>query len=75
MLSTIDPKGDPITPADQMEGDPRMLQYFPDCDLHRLGATFHRTSATNIYKTKDGRYFHLHGKSSLQMLFTVGSCR
>jgi len=36
-------------------------KYFPSWDLHRQGATHHRASCTNIYKTKDGRFFHLHG--------------
>jgi hypothetical protein len=37
------------------------VKYFPDADLHRKQATFHRQSCINIYQTKDKRYFHLHG--------------
>jgi hypothetical protein len=40
---------------------PKMNDYFPSYDIHRQAATHHRNSTTNIYKTKDGRYFHLHG--------------
>jgi hypothetical protein len=41
--------------------DPKVLDYFPSYDIHRQAATYHRNSTTNIYKTKDGRFFHLHG--------------
>lgn len=33
---------------------------FPSTDLHNM-ATLHRILATNIYRTKDGRYYHVHG--------------
>lgn len=33
----------------------------PDYDIHKMGNSLHRGAATNIYKTRDGRYFHLHG--------------
>ena len=35
---------------------------FKSWDLHRAAASLHRALATNIYKTKDGRYYHVHGK-------------
>ncbi|EMR82315.1 hypothetical protein ACHAP3_005055 [Botrytis cinerea] len=38
-----------------------LAKWFPSTDIHRLQGTHHRASCTNIYKTKDGRYFHLHG--------------
>ncbi|KAM0320760.1 hypothetical protein ACHAO8_000051 [Botrytis cinerea] len=38
-----------------------LAKWFPSTDIHRLQGTYHRASCTNIYKTKDGRYFHLHG--------------
>jgi len=41
-----------------------LAKWFPSTDIHRLQGTHHRASCTNIYKTKDGRYFHLHGKSA-----------
>ena len=31
-------------------------------DFHRVSGSLHRRLATNIYRTKDGRYFHVHGK-------------
>ncbi|KAI1466673.1 CoA-transferase family III [Daldinia caldariorum] len=37
------------------------LQWFPSRDLHRFMASQHRILATNIYKTKDGRFYHIHG--------------
>jgi hypothetical protein len=33
---------------------------FPSCDVHRNSATIYRICASNIYKAKDERYFHLH---------------
>ncbi|KAI1151620.1 CoA-transferase family III [Nemania diffusa] len=38
-----------------------MDRLFPSRDLHRSSEGLHRTLATNIYKTKDGRYYHIHG--------------
>lgn len=32
-----------------------------DTDIHDSGKHRYRQMATNIYKTKDGRFFHLHG--------------
>ena len=56
LLVTIDPDGEKIRLS-----DPGVTKYFPSWDIHRQSATFHRESCTNIYKTKDGRFFHLHG--------------
>lgn len=47
-------QGKPLDPASTVE-------YFPNCDKHGAASTLHRSSATNIYKTKDGRFFHIHG--------------
>jgi hypothetical protein len=57
LLNTIDPDGEAV-------GYPKRLgyeKYFKDTDLHKHTSSFHRASATNIYRCKDGRYFHLHG--------------
>ncbi|GAP93263.1 hypothetical protein SAMD00023353_11600010 [Rosellinia necatrix] len=40
---------------------PEMAELFPNRDLHRAADGLHRTLATNIYKTKDGRCYHVHG--------------
>jgi hypothetical protein len=56
LVWTIDPDEENIK-----MGDPAYTKYFPSWDLHRQAATFHRDSCTNIYKTKDNRFFHLHG--------------
>lgn len=37
---------------------------FKNTDLHRATADQHRIMATNIYRTKDGRYYHTHGETS-----------
>ncbi|CZR63570.1 related to acyl-CoA transferases/carnitine dehydratase [Phialocephala subalpina] len=52
----IDPQGEKIAVL-----NPKITKYFPNWDIHRQTSTPHRNSCTNIYKTKDGRCFHLHG--------------
>jgi hypothetical protein len=65
LLWTIDPEGDNIGSGEVSGGDKvkaaKFLEYFPSYDFHRGWSTLHRASTTNIYKTKDGRFFHLHG--------------
>lgn len=63
LLNQIDPNGEDIgfMSAAVPEGKRAYEKYFKNCDLHEGSATSHRTSATNIYRCKDGRYFHLHG--------------
>lgn len=36
-------------------------KYIKSYDFHNMNSSLYRMSATNIYKTKDNRYFHLHG--------------
>ena len=48
-------------PTRPMASNPEVMKYFPSGDIHRSGASAHRTCATNIYRTKDDRFFHLHG--------------
>ncbi|KAF3765648.1 hypothetical protein M406DRAFT_37529 [Cryphonectria parasitica EP155] len=36
-------------------------KYFPNCDKHDNFNPLYRDLATNIYRTKDDRFFHLHG--------------
>jgi hypothetical protein len=58
LLNTIDPEGEKIdfaSPASVME------KYIKNCDLHAASGSLYRGAATNIYRCKDGRYFHLHG--------------
>jgi hypothetical protein len=56
LVWNLDPEGDKIASF-----DPRITKFFPSWDIHRQASSPHRGSATNIYKTKDGRFFHLHG--------------
>lgn len=35
--------------------------FIPNYDFHKQTSTLYRACATNIYRTKDGKYFHLHG--------------
>ncbi|KAF5521506.1 Succinate--hydroxymethylglutarate CoA-transferase [Colletotrichum aenigma] len=40
---------------------PETQKLFPNEDKHRAVDVLHRTLTTNIYKTRDGRYYHIHG--------------
>lgn len=35
-------------------------KYFPNCDFHHQVSSQYRKSVHNIYKTRDGRFYHLH---------------
>lgn len=51
---------------------PGMEKYgFPSTDLHRASASQHRVLATNIYRTKDGRYYHCHGSMNPEPTLTA----
>ena len=67
LLWALDPTGDNIESTAVAAGDgskgAKLLKYFPSFDIHRGWSTPHRASTTNIYKTKDNRFFHLHGQS------------
>ena len=40
-----------------------LMEYgYKNQDLHRATASMHRRLATNIYRTKDGRFYHVHGE-------------
>lgn len=70
LLWQLDPNGTRLTPWSF--SDPKtkadIEKYFPNCDKHGDFSRFYRGSATNIYRTKDGRWFHLHGILSSQVL-------
>lgn len=51
----------PIQPTPIRELTEKYAAYFPNRDLHQMASSPYRKAVTNIYKTKDGRFFHLHG--------------
>ncbi|KAF2017611.1 CoA-transferase family III [Aaosphaeria arxii CBS 175.79] len=68
LLNTIDPDGDNISfsSAGTPKGRAAIQKYFKDTDLHPGSRTLHGSLATNIYRTKDGRFFHLHGSMNAE---------
>jgi crotonobetainyl-CoA:carnitine CoA-transferase CaiB-like acyl-CoA transferase len=72
LLNTIDPDGDAVSfvgalgSAAKGAGPKAYLKYFKNCDKHDMGGDVYRTAATNIYRCKDGRYFHLHGSMNCE---------
>lgn len=63
LIWQLDPQGKALTVGSLAtpEGQKEFSKYFPNCDKHNATSSPHRIVATNIYKTKDGRSFHLHG--------------
>ncbi|EXJ71438.1 uncharacterized protein A1O5_05246 [Cladophialophora psammophila CBS 110553] len=39
----------------------KMYEMFPNYDFHKMSSSLYKLCVTNIYQTKDDRYFHLHG--------------
>lgn len=64
-LCVIDPEGEKISPLGGGGNLKAYEKYFPNRDVHsNLGVnstTLIDSATTNIYKLKDGRYYHIHG--------------
>jgi crotonobetainyl-CoA:carnitine CoA-transferase CaiB-like acyl-CoA transferase len=70
-LTQIVDKDGSVKPLNAFKGA-EMVQYgFKNWDLHRAAASLHRTLATNIYETKDGRYYHTHGSLNPEPTLTA----
>lgn len=39
----------------------KFFEYFPDFDIHQAQSSLYRNAVTSIYRTKDDRFFHIHG--------------
>lgn len=62
LVLTVDPpKHFEVNPTPVRELSSKYANLFPLQDPHQFASTFHRRAATNIYKTLDGRYIHIHG--------------
>lgn len=65
-LWTLDPDGEKLTithftiPGKQRD---TLLEAFPDADKYETNDALN-AALTNIYRTKDGRFFHVHGRFS-----------
>lgn len=59
LLNVVDPDGEAISFTSLSKSG--YDKYFKNTDLHDQGGSSYRTAVTNIYRCKDGRYFHLHG--------------
>ncbi|EHY56121.1 hypothetical protein HRR83_008640 [Exophiala dermatitidis] len=44
-----------------VKGMDKLDALIPNYDFHQASSSLYRLCATNIYRTKDGRFFHLHG--------------
>lgn len=86
MLWTIDPARDKLSAMSNLmspQGRAKLSEYFPDWDIHRSKSSIYRMAATNIYKTLDGKFFHLHGRAhpplisceGLRLILLTSICR
>ncbi|KAJ9602060.1 hypothetical protein H2200_013420 [Cladophialophora chaetospira] len=56
----IHPDTDHVITAN-LRGQEKLFELIPNYDFHKMGSSPFRQAATNIYRTKDDRFFHLHG--------------
>ncbi|RFU29289.1 hypothetical protein B7463_g7044, partial [Scytalidium lignicola] len=62
LLVEIQPNpGQPVQPTPIRDLTEKYATYFPNGDLHQMASSQYRRATTNIYKARDGRFFHLHG--------------
>jgi crotonobetainyl-CoA:carnitine CoA-transferase CaiB-like acyl-CoA transferase len=54
-----DPTG-PVKPTELRELNEMHKEHFPSWDLHHQVSSQYRKAVTNIYRTKDDRFYHLH---------------
>ncbi|KNG91215.1 putative alpha methylacyl-CoA racemase [Aspergillus nomiae NRRL 13137] len=59
LIDVVDENGNSLDP--NISPLQRILSIFPSPERDLGQATPHRSSITNIYKTKDGRCYHVHG--------------
>lgn len=63
-LWTLDPAGTNITASSL--GSPAtqeaLFKHFPNRDIHKTTSSLYRAVATNIFRTKDDRFFHVHSE-------------
>lgn len=59
----LDPDGEALNGAAATDYKKReeFYKYFPDWDKHESQTSLYRNAVTSIYRTKDDRFFHIHG--------------
>ncbi|KAF8242556.1 CoA-transferase family III [Wilcoxina mikolae CBS 423.85] len=62
VTQVLDPiTGGPLTNISDPATLTRLHKYFPNKDLHSSITNLHDRLATNIYRTRDGQFYHIHG--------------
>lgn len=68
-ITTIDPAAKAIECSFNLITNPdkakEFNRIFPSWDINSTHCDTYRACATNIYRTKDNRWFHLHGNQLL----------
>lgn len=59
----LDPEGEALNGGAATDHKKReqFYKYFPDYDIHGAQTSLYRNAVTSIYRTKDDRFFHVHG--------------
>lgn len=59
----LDPDGEALNggAATDYKKREEFYKYFPDYDKHESQTSLYRNAVTSIYRTKDDRFFHIHG--------------
>lgn len=59
----LDPEGEALNGGAATDYKKRedFYKYFPDWDKHESQTSLYRNAVTSIYRTKDDRFFHIHG--------------
>ncbi|KAE8353373.1 CoA-transferase family III domain-containing protein [Aspergillus coremiiformis] len=59
LIDVVDAEGNAVNP--ELSPIERISSIFPTSESNLWSGTLHRAAITNIYKTKDGRCYHVHG--------------
>lgn len=70
-ITIIDPEGKAIKTSFKLTTDAEKAKdfdkLFPSWDVNKTHRDTYRSCVTNIYETKDKRWFHLHGNASITL--------
>lgn len=63
LVWTLDPEGEALNGGAATDHKKReeFYKYFPDFDIHGSQTSLYRNAVTSIYRTRDDRFFHVHG--------------
>ncbi|KAL4869736.1 hypothetical protein BDV12DRAFT_184890 [Aspergillus spectabilis] len=69
LVDVVDDQGKPLNPS--LSPIERLVQIFPTPGEDLGQGSLHRAAVTNIYKTKDARFYHVHGSMNANPSLTA----